>query len=476
MQQLKELLDVAVASSSYDLGHTRPKDDGFVTSYGQRPDEFISAQQLREIIEHRTWQDKEYEMAKQAQLSVPTSSLVQISDFVRVELDHCVDSSTDRIGHAFPGINSSNRLSSHPDGLRSTFVSSVPHFAEALVRGAAILGTECVTSLFAEWADNEPSAFKTRTLLNGEGLLAEPLSPMDGIQIESLPLSSSNFTFFVPMTKGRSLWDYLARMVITIDHLTTPALFHPSNEEQVQASRATDVHGIGATIVCTALSLEADIHADIAFSWYDFGELAAFSKGNIILTWSDDQQHHWSHPYTNVRAKPESHPTELELLFDDDWALDITEEELGRNLAALVGEHSNQLRVAASRWQRTKNTRASLEDRFIDLRIALESLYLRDFTNEQSQEMRFRLALFAAWHLGADYEDRKTIRKKLRDAYDKASKAVHSGHVESTQENEDLLFDAQALCRRGALRLLKDGAPQDWGNLILGADEQTGLS
>ena len=78
--------------------------------------------------------------------------------------------------------------------------------------------------------------------------------------------------------------------------------------------------------------------------------------------------------------------------------------------------------------------------------------------------------------LGADYEDRKTIRKKLRDAYDTASKAVHSGHVKSTQENRDLLFDAQALCRRGALRLLKDGAPQDWGNLILGADEQTGLS
>ena len=90
--------------------------------------------------------------------------------------------------------------------------------------------------------------------------------------------------------------------------------------------------------------------------------------------------------------------------------------------------------------------------------------------------MRFRLALFAAWHLGADYGDRRTIRKKLRDAYDTASKAVHLGDVESTQQNRDLLFDAQALCRSGALRLLKVGEPQDWGNLILGAGEQTGLS
>ena len=145
MQQLKELLDVAVASSSYDLGHTRPGDDGFVTYYGQRPDEVISAQQLREIIEHRTWQDKEHEMANRVQLSVPSSSLAQISDFVRAELDHCVDSSTDRIGHAFPGSNSFGIISL-PDGRKSTFVSSVPPFAEALVRGAAILGTQRVAS------------------------------------------------------------------------------------------------------------------------------------------------------------------------------------------------------------------------------------------------------------------------------------------------------------------------------------------
>ena len=478
MQQLKELLDVTVACSSYDLGHTRPKDDGFVTSYRQRPDEVISAQQLREIIGRRTWQDKEHEMAYRAQLSVPSSSLAQVSEFVRAELDHCVDSSTDRIGHAFPGSNSSNLITSLPNGLKSTFVSSVPDFTEALVRGAAILGTERVASLLAGWADNEPAVFKTRTLLNGMGLLAEPLSPMEGIRIESLPFSSSNFTFFLPRTKGRSLGDYLARMVITIDHLTTPALFHPRNERQVQTSRATAIPGIDAATVCTALSLEADIHADIAFFWLDFGELVAFSKGHKNSIWSTGQQHYRSNSYTNVTIKPESHSDgpSMEFADADDWTLEITEEELRRNLAALAGERSNQLRVAASRWQSTKNTRTSLADRFIDLRIALESLYLRDFTNEQSQEMRFRLALFAAWHLGADYEDRKTIRKKLRDAYDKASKAVHRGHVESTQENRDLLSDAQALCRRGALKLLKDGAPRDWGDLILGADEQTGLS
>ncbi|WP_419929644.1 hypothetical protein [Candidatus Poriferisocius sp.] len=472
MQRLIELLDSAAASSTFDIGHTKPEDDGFVTYYGQRPDEVLTAQQLRDLIERRTWQDREHKMANRARMSVPSSSLAQVADYVRAELAHCVDSSKDRIGHAFPGRGSSGTLTVQADGVVShTSTSQVSDLAESLVRGAAFLGSARVAELLTGWADGDPAAFKTRVLLNAKGILAEPLSPVGGIRIESLPLSTRQFTFFLPTTKGRTIGDYLARMVITIDHTTAPALFHPSNTDQVRTTRATAMPGIDATTVCTALSLEADIHADIAFFWTDFGELVAFGSGHENAIRSFGQQHYRSHSYTNATIRPESHPDGPSIELAEDWTLEIEEAELGRTLDALAADCSHQLRIAASRWQSTKNTRASLEDRFIDLRIALESLYLRDFGNEMSQEMRFRLALFAAWHLGADHEERKTIRKKFRDAYDTASKAVHLGHVESTQQNRDLLSDAQALCRRGALRLLKDGEPQDWGNLVLGPDE-----
>ena len=123
-----------------------------------------------------------------------------------------------------------------------------------------------------------------------------------------------------------------------------------------------------------------------------------------------------------------------------------------------------------TRWIQSK-TDQLLPDRFIDLRIALESLYLKDFLNEYSQEMRFRLPIFGAWHLGSDIGDRRWIRKRLRDAYDMASGAVHSGVVEYNVENRKLLSDAQDLCRRGILKLLRKGRPNDWGDLILGAGE-----
>ena len=85
--------------------------------------------------------------------------------------------------------------------------------------------------------------------------------------------------------------------------------------------------------------------------------------------------------------------------------------------------------------------------------------------------MRFRLALFGAWHLGGDLEERQIIRKTLRDAYDRASGVVHGGDLAFNESNRKLLADAQALCRRGILRLIKEGMPstEEWGNLILGS-------
>ena len=52
-------------------------------------------------------------------------------------------------------------------------------------------------------------------------------------------------------------------------------------------------------------------------------------------------------------------------------------------------------------------------DRYIDLRIALEALYLEDFPDERTtQEMRFRLALFGAWHLGDNFKERQVLTQK----------------------------------------------------------------
>ncbi|MDE0218749.1 MAG: hypothetical protein OXJ90_05740 [Spirochaetaceae bacterium] len=56
----------------------------------------------------------------------------------------------------------------------------------------------------------------------------------------------------------------------------------------------------------------------------------------------------------------------------------------------------------------------------------------------------------------------------MREAYDTASKAVHEGELPTAAE--PTLSTAQDLCRLGILKLLREGPPDDWGDLMLGAD------
>ena len=127
-------------------------------------------------------------------------------------------------------------------------------------------------------------------------------------------------------------------------------------------------------------------------------------------------------------------------LYDDVSLQRLDKDELLHTLEALM-RADRKLRIATERWRRSRRSYVRLEDAFIDLRIALESLYLKDFVNEHSQEMRFRLTVFRAWHLAKNFDERQSIRKTLRAAYDMASKAIHPR--EDLRDAQAGLSDAQ---------------------------------
>ena len=118
---------------------------------------------------------------------------------------------------------------------------------------------------------------------------------------------------------------------------------------------------------------------------------------------------------------------------------------------------------------RTKQTNAFI-DKFIELRIALEALYLKD----ESGEKGFRLAAYGAWHLSANYEERRTCFVKLRNLYDRASKVVHAGNIKVTKENRELLTSGQDICRNGILLRLKETQEPQWDDWVLGQSQNRG--
>ena len=72
-------------------------------------------------------------------------------------------------------------------------------------------------------------------------------------------------------------------------------------------------------------------------------------------------------------------------------------------------------------------------------------------------ELRFRVALSGARHLGSDPHDRETIFRTLRTAYDQASQAVHGNTFAEDAANRKLLTDAQDICRRAIIQSLREG-------------------
>lgn len=71
--------------------------------------------------------------------------------------------------------------------------------------------------------------------------------------------------------------------------------------------------------------------------------------------------------------------------------------------------------------------RALAEDEIVDLMIAAESLFLSEMNKRDRGELRFRLAARAASLLGSTVDERLSVWRFMRGAYDARSVIVHGG-------------------------------------------------
>lgn len=106
----------------------------------------------------------------------------------------------------------------------------------------------------------------------------------------------------------------------------------------------------------------------------------------------------------------------------------------------------------------------ALVDRYIDLGIASEVLFLHG----QQSELTFRLALHAARFTGTEASDRKRIFDDFKQLYKRRSKAVHTGRTDKLSK-EDLALTSRVVdtIARGLRRAIQEGFPESWDDLVL---------
>ena len=460
MNSLSERLATILSEANFDLEYTK------VTGTGNRrpvSEHGLTASELAKFC-HAHAHDNGI-ISKRVYIHAPEAKMSELVKELRNVLGHFIDPDTDCLGHAFPidQFGGSQLIRNRPDGLSDfEFRSTVESFANGLVQAAAIIGVGKAMHLLANWKCGESVRFWTSTFLNGLTLNAR-LSPRKDIEIIPLSLTTAELPR-LPWHNHLYSRHYLGLTVLSLAMSASPALFHPKSSTAEKKALSYTEKGINIDFVCDALSLQANCFVSQSFMWTEYEEAAPFSLKDW-QTWSLGTDSFERARWKTTTDKLETGVATLER--DDDVPIVSPDESDVMHTIEALQSADKKLRIAVDRWKRSKRPNARAEDRYIDLRTALEVLYLKDFVNENSGEMRFRLSLFGAWYLGANLDERRSIRKALRDAYDTASGAVHSGEI---LYNKMLnLKEAQDLCRQGILKLLSEGAPEDWGDLILGA-------
>ncbi len=382
--------------------------------------------------------------ARWAEPKVPEHLLTEFTDQLRQLLSDYLEPETGRIG---------NGLVDLMGGSPSLEIGA---FAKNLIRGAATLGPERVVKLLFGWIEGEPFHYKAKALLLGVNI-DQPLELEEGIHLSALPNSPADIPpHLPPFSMHRGYVDFLRCVVLSIDCKAEPAFYLPLKGESSRKFKHTWANGkipeLSIDTFCEALSLACNNHVYWKFFWRDFEGLEELNPGFSGMSHADVPI--WGSGIFLLQEHLEQ------------------AREIHLTRSSFV-EKSRHLDTTVSRWMKSKRSNATLADRFIDLRIALEALYLE---NDHEGEKRFRLALRGAWHLGANLAERKKHYETLLNAYSRASRFVHAGEKDVKKQDGDLLAAAQDVCREGILKRLKEKQKPDWNNIILGMFEEIDLA
>lgn len=324
-------------------------------------------------------------------------------------------------------------------------------------------GSDYAAQAFLEGVKAPNVCYQKMTLLRGLRTDRE-ISVSNAIRLVPLPNTSADFPHYMSELSwsiGPRPEDFLLDTILVVNASVSPVFINPAqmvgdgNEvpdisKVFQYEDATGEHSrFDTKQFCEALSLIAGRPVQSAMWWSHLADdhicKVRSSYGGCAYD-TAVSNHHF----------PDS---------DAGDATEIVKEAMSLYLArrGLAVETASRLSVPIDRWIRS-HTDTFIVDKFIDLGIVLESLYLND---GNTSELRFRLALHAAWHLGTCGSSRSRMLREFRTIYDLRSRAVHTGSIVDTQATRDSLARAQEHCRQAIIKFIRDGVFPDWDRLVV---------
>ena len=264
-------------------------------------------------------------------------------------------------------------------------------------------------------------------------------------------------------------WDRASRIlghtVLELDASTGPGFFVPpqGDDGYPPLHTGTALGNVSLNTFFLALSLVCNRRVGLAWSWNDHSDAGAFTTGALSSLTGPVMA-------TEMLGKGSTHSVDTgvtKLSSFDPPAPNLSEEGLKRawdlrsELQRRI-DSDQRFQVSVSRWAQAASPGVLNPDRVIDLRIALEFLYL----DSSEGELGFRLSVTGARHLGSNLVNRKPIRKTLADFYRLASRVIH-GAALARSGDISLVDKATTYCRDGILKIVEERNQPDWTDVLL---------
>ena len=439
------------------------------TTFGASEESSYDPDSLNRILNGSYWGSPDLRSAHLALTVVCGGWDLAVANHLRVLLHEYIDVVSDRIGHSFEVSGQSDGLNVARNGqIWHQGVSTVAGFARSLIRASAVLGPGRVVDLVDGWSRGEPVHLKTMVLLGGGICPSETAALETGLRICPLPYASNEFPFSIPESTSLPVQSLFGQALLELETETSPALHLPDGlwAKEPEALTSTSLGTVPLETLFLALSLVSKRRVGMDRAWSDYGEVSSFRTGlsSFVLVPGEVRA---TARYGSISQSPAIGITTLSIFEKPEP--NLTPGALRRAWEFLTEldnrvSSDSRFRVAVNRWTRSVEEDADAVDRAIDLRIALEALYLDSDTGE----LGFRLATTCARHLGGTVEERKEIWPTVRDFYNRASRVVHGTEgLGSSAVSVPGLERASELCRDGILKILESKERPDWKDLLL---------
>lgn len=427
-----------------------------------------SADELRKELSNGERDEFEHSKLGSASVEVADGHVRAIADHLRERLGRFVEAETDRIGHSFQIVGDGDARTTVTSDFHvsSSAVSTVTSLAKGLVRAGAIISPCRAADLMEQLIRGDPQRRKLCVML--DGIHAGGMADMsEGVRLYRLPTSSDLLPSSMAGSVREPSESVLGRTVLELDVFVRFPFFLPRETDDARpSSEATSVLG-DATLeeFLYCLSLACGTQAKLARAWIDVGDIAAFGamQRETISMGPGFSESRLGRsvtfnifPKAAVRLRPSEMPTP-----------NVSEEDLRRAWLLKDELHrrfnsDRRFSTAVTRWSKAAIPGDDSPDRVIELRIALEALFL----DSNRDELGFRLATTGARYLASELVERKAVRKTLVDFYGMASSVIH-GDEPSSSKRSRLADEATVLCGRGILKVLEQRERPNWGDFLL---------